>query len=177
MKQVQKRKTDRAKRDARAHPPPDSLLKSVWPPMLAKISSPSSIRAEDYHLEVKYDGYRGVVGLSGGQLAFITRNGLDLTSRFPSIAQALARLRVPEGVIDGEVVGFDSRGISRFQQLMTPNAALGFMAFDLLWLDGEDLREKPIEERRDLLESVLAGAQPPIALAERFTSEVDRASG
>ncbi len=154
------------------HPEPEALLKRVWPPMLATLSKPGSVEDGGYVFEVKYDGYRGIAASSGGKLAFQTRNGLDLSSRFPEIARALSRLRVGEAVIDGEVIACDPRGVSHFQQLMAEGAERRYIAFDLLWLDGEDLRPRPLEERRDLLESVLAGAPPPIHISERLEGSV-----
>ncbi len=154
------------------HPDPQALLKKVWPPMLATLSKPSAVEEGSYVFEVKYDGYRGIAAISGGKLAFISRNGLDLSVRFPDIASALSRIVVGEAVIDGEVIALDDKGISRFQLLMTPGAEHHYVAFDLLWLDGEDLRSRPLEERRELLESVLAGAPPPIQLAERLQGSV-----
>jgi len=154
------------------HPSPEALLKRVWPPMLATLSKPSAVTEGAYVYEVKYDGYRGLAALSGGRLAFLTRNGLDLSSRFPEIASALSQISVGEAVIDGEVVATDAKGISHFQQLMAAGAAHSFAVFDLLWLEGEDLRPRPLEERRQLLESLLAGAPPLIHLAERLHGSV-----
>jgi len=152
---------------ARPHPPPESLLAKVWPPMLATLAQPP-IREDEYWLEVKYDGYRGIAALSAGRLAFQTRNKLDLSGRFPDVARALLQLRTAEVVLDGEVVAFDPKGVARFQQLMTPGVEHHYIVFDLLWLDGDDLRKRPIEERRDLLESVLAGVAGPIQLSQRL---------
>ena len=157
---------------SRPHPPPESLLEKVWPPMLATLAQPP-IKEDEYWLEVKYDGYRGIAGLSGGRLAFQTRNKLDLSGRFPDVAQALSKLRTAEAVLDGEVVAFDPKGVARFQQLMTPGVEHHYIVFDLLWLDGEDLRKRPIEERRDLLESVLAGVTSPIHISERLDYKLE----
>lgn len=159
---------------ASAHPAPTALLDKVWPPMLATLARLDA-KLRDYQAEVKYDGYRGLAGISGGKLGFLTRNKLELSGRFPEIAQALSRLKVGEAVIDGEVVAVDAKGISRFQLLMTPDANQEFAAFDLLWLDGQDLRQRPLEERRDLLESVLAGVPSPLRLAERIDGSLEDA--
>jgi bifunctional non-homologous end joining protein LigD len=140
--------------------------------MLATLSKPSSVTEGGYVYEVKYDGYRGLAALSGGRLAFLTRNGLDLSSRFPEIASALAGIAVGEAVIDGEVVATDAKGISHFQQLLAAGAEHHFAAFDLLWLEGEDLRPRPLEDRRRLLESLLARAPPLIQPAERLEGSV-----
>src|SRR5229473_2843893 len=158
----------------RAHPAPEELLEKVWPPMLAVLAQPP-LKEDDYWLEVKYDGYRGIAALSAGRLAFQSRNKLDLSPRFPDAARAIAQLRMAEAVIDGEVVAFDAKGATRFQQLMTPGVEHHYMAFDLLWLDGEDVRGRPIEERRDLLESVLARIPRPIHLSERLNESLEGA--
>ena len=155
------------------HPDPEELLKKVWPPMLATLAKPDSVPPDRFVFEVKYDGYRGLAAISGGKLAFKTRNGLDLSSRFPEIAAALSRIVVGEAVIDGEVIVTDAKGVSRFQQLMAAGAEHHFAAFDLLWLEGEDLRSRPLEERRDLLESVLTGAPPLIQPSERLEGTVE----
>ncbi len=163
------------KKDLRAaHPEPKELMQKVWPPMLATLAEPERAgELERYVYEVKYDGYRGIAAVSNGRVCFVTRNGLDLTSRFPEIARALSRLVVPEVVLDGEVVAFDAGGVSRFQSLMMPGVDHRFAVFDLLWLDGEDLRGRPLEDRRDLLESVLANVPPPLEVAERIRGEAE----
>lgn len=149
------------------HPTAEALLKKVWPPMQATLARPDATDDGGFLYEVKYDGFRGLAAISNGRLAFATRNAIDLSARFPEIARALSRLHVAEAVVDGEVVSLDEAGISRFQRMADPDAERRFVAFDLLWLDGEDLRSRPLEERRELLESVLANVPPPVQLAER----------
>ena len=153
------------------HPPPDALVQKVWPPLRATLSTPDRAPAGEYLYEVKYDGYRGIAAVSGGRVAMVTRNALDLTARFPEVAKALSRLTVGEAVIDGELVGLDARGISRFGLLMDPGAEERFVAFDLLWLEGEDLRKRPLEERRELLQSLLSNAPPGLVLSELVQGE------
>jgi bifunctional non-homologous end joining protein LigD len=161
----------------RAHPPAEMLLQRVWPPMLAKLSTPEEASEATHVFEVKYDGFRAIAALSGSGLVFKSRNGNDLSGRFPVIADALRRLRVPEAVIDGEVVALDKKGRSSFQLLQNNQSGgeLRFFAFDLLWLDGHDLRDKPLEARRELLESLFSGVKPPLQLAERIDQPRDRA--
>lgn len=169
---------------------PLKLLLKVWPPMLATLSDEGAIRKpEEWLLEHKYDGFRALAALSGGKVSLQSRNGLDLSARFPSIAKALSNVTVPEAVLDGEIVALDAHGVGKFQELQqsgsdsrvrassggAPNPRLRYFAFDLLWLDGEDLRERPVEERRDLLASVLANEDPPIVLAERVEEPLDEA--
>jgi bifunctional non-homologous end joining protein LigD len=157
------------------HPTADALLKKVWPPMKATLASTDTLKDERYLYEVKYDGFRGLAAISNGRLSFATRNALDLSGRFPDVARALSRLHVAEAVVDGEVVALDEKGVSRFERIGDPEAERRFAAFDLLWLDGEDLRQRPVEERRELLESVLANVPPPLMLAERVEGPAEAA--
>jgi bifunctional non-homologous end joining protein LigD len=150
-------------------------MKKVWPPMLAVLSKPSEAEGNDYFFEVKYDGFRALAAISGAKVALWSRNALDLSGRFPEVVAALTHLAVGEAVIDGEVVADDAQGVSRFQLLGERQAEHYYVAFDLLWLDGEDLRQRPLEERRERLEAVLAGAPPRIQLAERIEGPVVRA--
>jgi bifunctional non-homologous end joining protein LigD len=147
--------------------PPELLLERVFPPMLATLVEAAPEPESDWLFEIKYDGYRAVSALSGGQVAMWTRNRLDLTARFPHLAKALAKLVVGEAVIDGEIVALDPKGASRFQLLQEGSEDTVMYAFDLLWLDGQDLRERPLEERRDLLRSLLSNVPPSLRMAER----------
>lgn len=156
-----------------AHPPPEALLGMIWPPMSATLAEPTAAPEAEFVYEVKYDGYRALAAISGAGLAVKTRNELDLLERFPFLKDALASVVVGEAVIDGEVVGLDERGVSRFELLDGDTQRL--IAFDLLWLDGEDLRSRPLEERRELLESLLANAGDGLMLAERLDVSRDAA--
>jgi bifunctional non-homologous end joining protein LigD len=153
------------------HPDPDALLGKVWPPMLAVLAKGTPAPADRYVYEVKYDGYRAVAAVSGGQVSVRSRNDLDFSARFPWVAPALKQVVVGEAVLDGELVALDEAGVSRFQKLGDPSAEHRYAVFDLLWLDGEDLRSRPLEERRELLESVMANTRPPLELAQRVRGE------
>jgi bifunctional non-homologous end joining protein LigD len=156
------------KKDLRApHPDPRKLLDKVWPPMLATLATATAVDPEQFVFEVKYDGYRGLAAISSGKVSLLTRNGLDLSGRFPEVYRGLSRILVAEAVLDGEVIALDPKGVPRFGLLMEPGVDHRFVAFDLLWLDGEDLRSRPLQERRDLLQSVLSNVPPPIVLAEQ----------
>jgi bifunctional non-homologous end joining protein LigD len=150
------------------HPSPEALLKRVFPPMLATLVDAPPEPESEWVYEVKYDGYRALCALSGGKVAMWTRNALDLTARFPHIARALSRIVVGEAVIDGEIVALDAAGRPRFQLLQAGSEDAIWYAFDLLWLDGQDLRGRPLEERRDLLVSLLSNVPPPLRVAERL---------
>lgn len=153
------------------HPAPLDLLLRVWPPMLARLATAEDVRDDD-HLEVKYDGFRALAAVAGGRVSLQSRNGLDLAPRFPGVPPALARLVVGEAVLDGEIVAEDAAGGHGFQLLGERAARISYFVFDLLWLDGEDLRERPIEERQELLASLLSPAPKGIVLAESVDGPV-----
>ena len=155
------------------HARPIDLLLRVWPPALATLATADAVPA-DAILEVKYDGFRALAGISGGQVSIQSRNGLDLAPRFPSIPRALARIVVGEAVLDGEIVGGAAPASSTFQALQG-GAATSYVVFDLLWLEGADLRARPIEERQELLASLLSPAPPGIALAEAVPGPIGAA--
>lgn len=131
---------------------------------------------DDWIQEVKLDGYRMLCRIEKGDVRMISRSGKDWTGNFPSIARCAARLPVDTAWLDGEVVVMDSQGRTSFQTLQNVlsserTSSLHYFAFDLMYLDGYDLRQAPLVERKRVLESVLAGA--PAAL--RFSSHVEGA--
>src|SRR5205807_1641275 len=104
-----------------------------------------------YLFEVKFDGYRLLAVKAGGDVRLFSRKNLDWTSRFALIASAIAKLPAREVVIDGEACVVDDEGRPSFESLQRwlagdlPEAQIAFAAFDLLWLDGRDVRKSPIE--------------------------------
>lgn len=153
-----------------AHPAPLDLLLRVWPPMLASLATEAEVRAGD-RLEVKYDGFRALAGLSGGRVTVQSRNGHDLGGRFPGVVAGLAGLVVGEAVLDGEIVGPGGRS-SGFRAIQGGSPDATYVVFDLLWLEGQDLRARSLEERRELLGSLLAGAPRGVVLAEEVSSPI-----
>ena len=117
--------------------------------------------------EIKYDGYRMHARLDRGRVKLLTRTGLDWTHKYPAIAGAVAALDARQAYLDGELCGVGPDGITSFSivQLASDSgnaAALVFFLFDLLHLDGEDLRPRPLIERKDLLAALLANAPSPL---------------
>ncbi len=151
---------------------PEVILKAFVPPMLATLVDAAPLG--EWLAEVKYDGYRALSALSNGRVAMWTRNALDLTARFPGVARALARVVVADAVIDGEICVLDPDGVPRFELLQQGGEAMLF-AFDLLRLDGEDLRQRPLRERRDLLRSLLSNAPPELRLSEEAPGPTEAA--
>jgi bifunctional non-homologous end joining protein LigD len=124
--------------------------------------------------EVKYDGYRVLVAVSGGEAKVFTRSGLDWTEKFPEVAEAAAGLDVDSALIDGEVVALDQKGKPSFSALQDAlkrgGKGLVMFAFDLLSLDGEDLTPLSNLERKELLRPVIP-ADGPILFAEHVIGE------
>jgi bifunctional non-homologous end joining protein LigD len=112
----------------------------------------------DWLHEIKHDGYRMIARRDAAGIRLITRNGHEWTDRYPGIVAAVNALKVQSCIIDGEVVVARADGVSCFDSLRSgsrikPQAAL--CAFDLIELDGADLRRVPIEERKRQLERLL----------------------
>ena len=129
----------------------------------------------DWLHEIKLDGYRLVALLEGSaardrQARLFTRSQLDWTARFPAVADAIAKLPVKSAVIDGELVALDERGISRFQLLQNAlsnqRRPLVYFAFDLLHLDGEDLRPLALRHRKARLARLLSRSRGIIRLSD-----------
>ncbi|MHB9120919.1 MAG: DNA ligase D [Thermoanaerobaculia bacterium] len=144
---------------------PGSLLDRLFPPMFATLATSLPASEAEWILELKYDGFRALAAGSSGDLALRSRNGLDLAARFPEVAAACTRIKAASFVVDGEIVALDDEGAPRFQLLQRGGGEI-YVVFDLLWLDGKDLRGLPIEERRAMLEKLLRRAPRGIRLSE-----------
>jgi bifunctional non-homologous end joining protein LigD len=123
--------------------------------------------------EIKHDGFRLLARRDSAGVRLITRHGNDFTGRFPLIAAAVAALPARSCVIDGEAIVCDEKGLAVFELIrrQRTNAAAVHCAFDLLELNGEDLRQLPIETRKRTLASLLRGAHSGIALNKHFEGE------
>ena len=102
-----------------------------------------------------------------------TRNGYDFTARFPKIAAAVESLSVRSCIVDGEAIVVDERGLSVFDALrfrLRDHAAV-LCAFDLIELDGEDLRGRPLEHRKGTLADLLRGVRDGIAFNRHYEGD------
>ncbi|WP_333683769.1 DNA ligase D [Pontibaca methylaminivorans] len=142
-------------------------------PALATLRAAPPAGDEWLH-EVKFDGYRLQARLDGGALQLLTRGGLDWTGRFgPRIAGALRALPVKTALLDGEVVVESGHGASDFPALQA-DLSTGrddrflFYLFDLLYLDGRDLRKEPLLRRKALLEDLLRDDAPALRYSAHF---------
>src|SRR6185312_8263920 len=125
-------------------------------PMLATLTD-KPFDNPDWVFETKWDGFRAIAVAKPGNVSLCSRNGLDISRKYPAICQALAAIK-HEAVLDGELVALDAKGRSRFQLLQNAerdSTRLLYCAFDLLYLDGKDLRGKPLLERKAALEQIL----------------------
>jgi bifunctional non-homologous end joining protein LigD len=154
-------------------------------PMLATLGNavPSG---SDWLYEVKWDGYRALCFIEGGKVRMVSRRGTKLDKQFAPVAQALAQsVKADNTIIDGEVVALDESGNPSFQHLQNltgfgtkpalkgmapPN--LNFFAFDLLYLNGYDLRKAALIDRRQLLMSILLPSEI-VRYSEHFIGKGD----
>jgi bifunctional non-homologous end joining protein LigD len=125
--------------------------------------------------EIKHDGFRMMVRRDAAGVRLLTRNGNDWTGRFPLIAETAGALQVRSFLIDGEAVACDGDGMPCFDRLRyrRQDGAVFLFAFDLLELNGQDLRREPIEVRKTTLASVLRKAGPGVQLNEHLAHPGD----
>jgi bifunctional non-homologous end joining protein LigD len=109
--------------------------------------------------EEKYDGYRILAYKEGGRVTLVSRNGNDRTATYAAVARAIQQLRIRTLLLDGEVVAFDGKGISRFQLLQEGSASTAYAVFDCLYSSGRDLRHEALEIRRPAAESAIDKAE------------------
>lgn len=150
---------------AKSAPLPDSIK-----PQLATLVD--SVPDGDWRYEIKFDGYRIMARIESGKVQLFTRNGHDWTAKMPQQAEALAALGLESAWLDGEVVVPNEEGTPDFQALQNAfeigrSGTIVYYLFDLPYLNGMDLREVPLEQRRAALEQVL----------ERNDNELLRFSG
>ena len=159
---------------------PKGAKKTRYPgfvePTLATLRSSPPAGAKWLH-EIKFDGYRLQAHVRSGQVTLLTRNGLDWTAKFGKrIAEALVDLPMQDAIIDGEVIVEGAGNASDFSALQDNLSAgradrLVFYAFDLLYLDGHDLRPVPFIERKAALLALIGGAPPVLRYSEHFEED------
>lgn len=148
-------------------------LPAFRPVQLALLTD-AAPEGDDWLHEVKYDGYRVEIALSGGVVRFSTRNEQDWTTRFASLMDSALALPCKSALIDGEVVAFDADGradFSTLQKALGAGAPLSCFCFDLLELDGNDLTGAPLVERKALLKALIeAGGEGALLYSEHVRS-------
>jgi bifunctional non-homologous end joining protein LigD len=144
---------------------PQTLLRKVFPPMLATLTDAPPGDESSWVYELKYDGFRGVCAKTNGALALWSRNELDLGKRFPKIVEALEKWKADDIVVDGEIVALNDEGVPKFELLQQGNVRERYVLFDLLWMNGKDVRGLPWTDRRELLEKLVARSPAAIELS------------
>jgi bifunctional non-homologous end joining protein LigD len=123
-------------------------------PMLATLVD-TPFERPNWAFEEKYDGVRMLAYKEGTRVSLISRNAIDRTARYPEIADAIQKLKPKTLCIDGEVVVFDARNVSRFQLLQQGKGRPQYAIFDCLYADEVDLRKKALSLRRGTLERIV----------------------
>lgn len=152
--------------------PAPEVLRFI-PPLMPTLADEPPEGAGWIH-EIKYDGYRTQIHVHEGRVRAYTRNAYDWTERYHPLVAAAASLPCRSSILDGEVIVQDEQGRSDFAAIRSTIAErpeeLVFMAFDLLHLNGRDLRKLPLEERREKLRQLIGEADPrqPIHFSEHI---------
>jgi bifunctional non-homologous end joining protein LigD len=140
------------------------VLPKFFPPQLATLTDIMSA-GKDWVHEVKFDGYRVLSFIEEGVVRMLTRTGQNWTHKFHPLEELLARLPLQNAILDGEVVAINEKGISSFKVLQEElsegrGGKLQYYVFDLLYLDGRDLRDMPLLERKKQLEKFISPKKP-----------------
>jgi len=142
-------------------------------PMLATLADTKQMpRGEGWEFEIKWDGYRILARVAGGEAELRTRKDQDYTERFANVAKELAKaLKTPDCVVDGEVCALDEEGRPSFSAMQQGKAGtpIVYYVFDLLEVDGEPVVELPLSERRKRLQKLLDGRNRTIQFSEGFS--------
>ena len=154
---------------------PAAKLPDFIPPSLCRLQD-ATPEGDGWLHEIKYDGYRMQVAMSGGRAIVRSREGHDWTGKFSAIAAAVSALPVQSAIIDGEAVVLNAQGVSDFPALVAAledgKGAPALMAFDLLMLNGRDLLGQPVEQRKEALAALLGGGQNgALRFAEHITGD------
>jgi bifunctional non-homologous end joining protein LigD len=153
-------------------------LPDAQAPQLAKLVAKAPT-GKGWISEIKFDGYRILCRKQGDRVRIITRNGLDWTRRVPSLAASVAALAPDTLLLDGELVALDDKGLSSFALLQAAFSSgktdrLVYYAFDLLHLDGRDLRPAALHERRAALRTVLGRSRTALRFSDHLDSDAAR---
>ncbi len=134
------------------------VLPRIKPMRLRRVAKPFD--SPDFVFELKHDGFRAIAYIEDGECKLVSRN-LNRFHSFAILSKALGQLPVTNAILDGEVVCLDDRGVSHFNRLFGRRHEPVFYAFDLLWLNGKDLRKLPLIERKQRLEHLVKKSRLP----------------
>ncbi|MGN6616090.1 MAG: non-homologous end-joining DNA ligase, partial [Ilyomonas sp.] len=141
-------------------------------PMLATLAD-KPFDEEGWLYEVKWDGYRAVGYINNCEVNVCSRNNKSFNDKFYPVYEALKKWKI-NAIVDGEIIVVNEKGISDFEDLQSwrseADGPLAFYLFDILWLNGENLMQKPLNERKEILRSVIPSENNIIRLSENFDS-------
>jgi bifunctional non-homologous end joining protein LigD len=132
---------------------------------------------DDWLHELKFDGYRALAFIEHGRIRLVSRNDNDWTARFSVVADAVKKLSIKNGILDGEVVSLDKQGVSNFQQLQNQlkrgdDDSLVYYVFDVPNLHGYDLTNSPLVDRKEVLARLLLSANPANDGVVRYSDHI-----
>jgi bifunctional non-homologous end joining protein LigD len=171
-------------------------MPTVIQPMLAT-SIDQPFDGADWLFEIKWDGYRAVAFIENGQYRLVSRNQNDLTTQYPDLQDLPKFVKAKSAILDGEIVALDEHGRSSFSLMQQrtgfrergrrvaakPDVQVLYYAFDVLYLDGYDLRRVPLESRKAVLTELLITPSDTVRLSDHFVAngkglfEVARSKG
>ena len=159
---------------AKAKPHAGDKPPAFQPPALCKLAEAPPEGKEWLH-ELKYDGYRLLAAIGGGKARLFTRSGKDWSHRFGALCKSLAAINCHSALIDGEAAVLGTEGLSDFSALQAAlsdgEGDIAFFAFDLLELDGENLKSLPLVERKDQLKRLLKPANGAVRFADHVRGD------
>lgn len=152
---VARSRSGKSRRPSKVKGAKKGILPPFVEPALAQLVE-SAPKGGNWLHEIKLDGYRMQARIDGGEVKLLTRKGLDWTAKFKPVAKALKDLKVPSALLDGEIVVEDEAGVSSFSALQQElkggkGERFVYYVFDLLYLDGEDLRKATLADRKAAL--------------------------
>jgi bifunctional non-homologous end joining protein LigD len=119
------------------------------------VRRPDIFDSSEWVYELKYDGFRTLAYLDEDRCRFVSRKGNEM-KRFEDLSAAIRKqIKIKTAVLDGEIVAMDESGMPAFYRLLRRKRQAAYFAFDLLRLDGKDVRELPLLERKKILRSIL----------------------
>lgn len=135
----------------------DKIPKNITPMLAQLIDKPFD--KENWLFEIKWDGYRALAYIENGQIDLLSRNQNSFSATFPLLIKELKKIK-DNCLLDGEIVLLDEKGKSQFQLMQNyqrnKEGVLRYLVFDILYLNGKDLRNNPLVERKELLKEILA---------------------
>ena len=135
----------------------NATFRNYIKPMLAKLHN-QPFDDPGWIYEIKWDGYRAVAEINKKDIRLYSRNGISFKERYPAVYEALKKIKV-DVVLDGEIVAFDKKGKPRFQLIQqyaqNPGVPICYYVFDCLYVNGKSIENKPLVERKKILEGIL----------------------